>query len=76
MLSFVVARTLLSCATLQLPEILFCPALVSSVPGGGGGFPGLPDAVRQVAEAVETDGNRDILSALILTGGCSCIPGK
>ncbi|CDJ65320.1 actin-like family protein ARP4a, putative [Eimeria necatrix] len=58
-----------------LPEILFCPALVSSVPGGGGGFPGLPDAVRQVAEAVETDGNRDILSALILTGGCSCIPG-
>ncbi|CDJ36395.1 actin-like family protein ARP4a, putative [Eimeria mitis] len=59
----------------QIPEVLFYPAFLSLVPGGGGGFPGLPEAVRQVAEAVETDGNRDILSVLILTGGCSCIPG-
>lgn len=59
----------------KLPEILFYPALLSSVPGGGGGFPGLPEAVRQVAETVETDGNRDLLSVIILTGGCSCIPG-
>ncbi|XP_026192862.1 actin-related protein 4 [Cyclospora cayetanensis] len=43
--------------------------------GSGGGFPGIPEAVRQVAEAVEAEGNRDILSILILTGGCSSIPG-
>lgn len=60
---------------MKIPEILFYPALLSLIPGSGGGFPGLPEAVRQVAEAVETDGNRDILSVLILTGGCSCIPG-
>ncbi|CDJ46626.1 actin-like family protein ARP4a, putative [Eimeria brunetti] len=60
---------------MKIPEVLFYPAFLSLVPGGGGGFPGLPEAVRQVAEAVETEGNRDILSVLILTGGCSCIPG-
>ena len=67
--------TLFFCGMLQIPEILFYPAFLSLVPGGGGGFPGLPEAVRQVGEAVEADGNRDILSALVLTGGCSCIPG-
>lgn len=60
---------------MKLPEILFCPSLLSSVPGSGGGFPGLPEAVRHVAEAVESEGNRDLLSVMILTGGCSSIPG-
>ncbi|OEH79867.1 actin-like family protein [Cyclospora cayetanensis] len=66
---------LMCSASPQLPEVLFCPALLASLPGSGGGFPGIPEAVRQVAEAVEAEGNRDILSILILTGGCSSIPG-
>ncbi|KAL8456056.1 hypothetical protein Emag_000131 [Eimeria magna] len=59
----------------QLPEVLFCPMLLSTVPGGGYGFPGLSEAVRQVAEGVESEGYRDLLSVMILTGGCSSIPG-
>ncbi|KAL8453085.1 hypothetical protein Emed_000955 [Eimeria media] len=59
----------------QLPEVLFYPALLSTVPGGGCGFPGLSEAVRQVAEGVEAEGYRDLLSVMILTGGCSSIPG-
>ncbi|KAL8275850.1 hypothetical protein Esti_000413 [Eimeria stiedai] len=58
-----------------LPEVLFCPTLLSTIPGGGCGFPGLSEAVRQVAEGVESEGYRDLLSVMILTGGCTSIPG-
>lgn len=61
---------------LQVSEVLFHPQLLSSVPGAPSNAPALADAVRRLAEAVEAEGSRDLLNALVLTGGCSVIPGE